>query len=135
VLERPINDGRKRIDISFDNTADSGVFARLRQDPFLTCREVMIECKNYTHDLENPEIDQLIGRFDHRRGRFGIVMCRNIQDKKTLVKRCADAFRSQQGVVVVLTDADVTEALLAGPLGRETRINETVQSQLRTVLG
>lgn len=135
VLERPINDGRKRIDISFDNTADIGIFSRLRQDPFLVCREVMVECKNYTHDLENPEIDQLIGRFDHRRGRFGIVMCRNIQDKKTLINRCADAFRSQQGVVVVLTDADVTEALLAGPLGRETRISETIQSQLRAILG
>ncbi len=93
VLERPLNDGRKRIDISFDNTAETGVFARLRQDPFLISREVMIECKNYTHDLANPEIDQLIGRFDHRRGRFGIITCRTITDQKTMIARCADAFR------------------------------------------
>ena len=131
VLERPINDQRKRIDISFDNVATYGVFERLRQDPFLLAREVMVECNNYTHDLENPELDQLIGRFDHRRGRFGIIVCRDIKDKKTLMARCADAFRSQQGVVTVLTDADLCEALKAGPLGRETRVNETLESQVR----
>jgi hypothetical protein len=134
VLERPINDGRKRIDISFDNTADKGIFARIRQDPFLVCREVMIECKNYSHDLENPEIDQLIGRFDHRRGRFGIITCRDVKDRKKMLSRCADAFRSQQGVVVILTDLDISESLLAGPLGREQRIGEIIQNQLRDLL-
>jgi hypothetical protein len=135
VLERPINSGRKRIDITFDNTADFGVFARLRQDPFLLAREVMIECKNYTHDLENPELDQLIGRFDHRRGRFGIITCRDVKDRKKIVERCSDAFRSQQGIVVILTDRDISDALLAGPLGRETRINEIIQAQIRNLLG
>lgn len=134
VLERPFNEGRKRIDISFDNSADGGVFARLRQDPFLVAREVMIECKNYTHDLENPELDQMIGRFDHRRGRFGIIACRSIMDKKTMRARCADAFKSQQGAIVVLTDEDISESLLAGPLGRETRLNEIIQNQMRGLL-
>jgi hypothetical protein len=134
VLERPINDARKRIDITFDNTAEIGVFARLRSDPFLVAREVMIECKNYTHDLANPELDQLLGRFDHRRGRFGILTCRDVKDRSTLVARCADAFRSQQGVIVILTDADLKDALLRGPLGRETRMNEIIQNQLRDLL-
>ncbi len=134
VLERPINGDRKRIDIAFDNTSDSGVFSRIRQDPFLLGREVMIECKNYTHDISNPEIDQLIGRFDHRRGRFGIVMCRDIKDKKRLIDRCADAFKSQQGAVVVLTDTDVVDALSRGHFGRESRIGEIIQQQLRDIL-
>lgn len=134
VLEREINGGRKRIDISFDNTADRGIFARLRQDPFMIAREVMIECKNYTHDLENPELDQLIGRFDPRRGRFGIITCRSISDKNKISARCTDAFQSQQGVVVILTDQDISDALLAGPLGRETRISEIIQGQLRAML-
>ena len=134
VLERPVNEDRKRIDITFDNTSSSGIFSRLRQDPFLVSREVMIECKNYTHDIANPEIDQLIGRFDHRRGRFGIVMCRDINDKKRLKDRCADAFRSQQGAVVVLTDADVIDALARGHFGRESRIGEIIQGQMRDVL-
>lgn len=111
ILERPINDGRKRIDISFDNAAERGVFSRIRQDPFFVSREVMIECKNYTHDLENPDIDQLIGRFDHRRGRFGIIMCRGINNNNLIQDRCADAFRSQQGAIVVLTDIDIHEFL------------------------
>lgn len=134
VLERPVNDKRKRIDISFDNVASAGVFSRIRQDPFMEAREVMIECKNYRHDLENPELDQLIGRFDPRRGRFGMIICRSIVDKSTLVSRCADAFKSRQGVIVVLTDDDISEALLAGPLGRATRINEIIQGQLRALL-
>lgn len=124
----------KRIDITFDNTADDGVFARLRSDPFLLAREVMIECKNYTHDLANPELDQLLGRFDHRRGRFGIVACRDIKDRSTLVARCTDAFQSQHGVIVVLTDADLRDALSRGLLGRGPRINEIVQDQIRNLL-
>lgn len=131
VLEKPANDGRKRIDISFENEAVAGVFSRLRQDPFFEAREVMIECKNYAHDLENPELDQMIGRFDPRRGRFGIIACRTVEDKMTLQKRCADAFISRQGGIVVLTDEDLKEALLAGPLGKETRVSEIVQRQLR----
>lgn len=134
VLERPINDGRKRIDISFDNSSERGIFSRIRQDPFLLGREVMIECKNYTHDLENPEIDQLIGRFDNRRGRFGIIMCRDIKDKNLIQKRCTDAFKSQQGAIVILTDTDVEEALVAGPLGREHRLQTAIQGQMRNLL-
>lgn len=131
VLERAINQDRKRIDISFDNSAHRGLFERLRNDPFLLAREVMVECKNYTHDLSNPEIDQMIGRFDPRRGRFGIVVCRDVRDKDRLVERCTDAFRSQQGVVVVLTDADLKVALRGNPTGRETRLAEVIQDQLR----
>jgi hypothetical protein len=132
VLEKPANDGRKRIDISFENEASTGVLSRVRQDPFLQAREVMIECKNFSHDLANPELDQMIGRFDPRRGLFGLVVCRDIKDRGTLQKRCADAFVSRQGAIVVLTDEDLKEALLAGPLGKETRINEIMQGQLRS---
>lgn len=134
VLERPINDSRKRIDICFDNTAERGIFSRIRQDPFLVGREVMIECKNYNHDLKNPELDQLIGRFDPRRGRFGIILCRSIEDRGNLLARCTDAFKSNQGVILVLTDADIIESLEAGPLGRMVRIEENLQRQIRGLL-
>lgn len=130
VLEREINQGRKRIDISFENSAEGGIFSRLRQDPFFLAREVMIECKNYSHDLANPEIDQLIGRFDPRRGRFGIVTCRSIENMGRATDRCTDAFQSQQGAVIILTDADILDALKGGPLGRETRLAEIISRQL-----
>lgn len=134
ILERPINETRKRIDISFENSAERGIFSRLRQDPFFLAREIMIECKNYTHELENPELDQMIGRFDPRRGRFGIITCRNVSNKKTILARCQDAFKSQQGAIVVLTDEDILDALSAGPLGRESRLNEIIQSKIRDLL-
>ena len=133
VLERPINDGRKRIDISFDNSSSRGVFSRLRQDPFLVAREVMIECKNYSHDIKNPELDQLIGRFDDRRGRFGILTCRTVEDRSTLLTRCTDAFQANQGVVIVLSDADIIFALEGGFLGRESRVEDIVTGQLQSL--
>lgn len=134
VLERPINTDRKRIDISFDNTADSGFFFRTRTDPFLLAREVVIECKNYSHDISNPEVDQLIGRFDPRRGRLGIILCRAIEDAGRLRERCADAFRSQHGAIIVLTDADVKEMLGASFHDRKRAIESILQSQMRALL-
>lgn len=76
----------------------------------------------------------MIGRFDHRRGRFGIITCRNIKDRATIIARCQDAFKSQQGAIVILTDEDLSLALAAGPLGRESRLNEIIQGRIRELL-
>jgi hypothetical protein len=134
VLERPTNSDRKRIDISFDNSATTGFFARVRTDPFLVSREVIIECKNYSEDIKNPEFDQMIARFDTRKGRFGIIFCRDIIDKERALNRCADAFKSAQGVIVVLTDTDVIELLEADMLHREQKVQQVLQNQMRNLL-
>ncbi|KQN14348.1 hypothetical protein ASE89_11630 [Sphingomonas sp. Leaf30] len=93
--------------------------------------EVMIECKNYSHDIANPELDQLIGRFDPRRGRFGMLFCREVTNKGRLADRCADAYRSAQGAIIVLTDEDVIEALDAGVFDRARTIERIMSSQMR----
>ena len=51
----------------------------------------MVECKNYSRDLKNPELEQLSGRFSPRRGQVGIAACRTIEDVRhhlALVYHC-----------------------------------------------
>ncbi|ESX03398.1 hypothetical protein X769_17715 [Mesorhizobium sp. LSJC268A00] len=109
--EWEIHDGRKRIDIVFTNAADDGFFAQRRDDRATRANTVVVECKNYTSDIHNQEIDQLLGRFDKNRGYFGIITCRNIEDKVTLEKRLRDAATRHQGYIVALTDKDIIEML------------------------
>src|SRR5690606_16280814 len=119
TLELDINQGRKRIDIAFANASQQGFFSDQRGDAFLMAREIMIECKNYAEDLANNEIDQMIGRFDPRRGRLGIIACRSVVDENRLTERCRDAFRAQQGAILVFTDDDFETLLNAHDIARE----------------
>lgn len=133
-LELEINQGRKRIDVSFANAGDTGFFAEVRIDPFLMAREIMVECKNYQEDLANNEIDQMIGRFDPRRGRLGFIACRSVADAPRLLERCRDAFRAQQGAIIVFTDADFKSLLEAKELVRREALELMCRSKFRALL-
>ena len=61
--EFPIHQGRKVIDIKFTNAAREGFFFGARLNLGTRAINVFIECKNYSHDPTNPELDQLAGRF------------------------------------------------------------------------
>ena len=91
--EVEINDGRKRIDIVFDNTSKEGFFYDLFEKYNIPANFIMIECKNYSVDIGNQELDQLLGRFNKRRGKFGISTSRKVDDYKLLIKRCNDIYR------------------------------------------
>jgi hypothetical protein len=134
ALELDINQGRKRIDISFSNAAERGFFAEQRSDPFLLAREVMVECKNYTEDLANNEVDQMIGRFDPRRGRLGIICCRAVENVDRLLERCRDAFRAQQGAILVFTDADFADLLQHHDVGRLQALDVLCRRKFRDLL-
>src|SRR5205085_897298 len=59
IKELEINEGRKRIDISFDNGAPKGGFFYRLQHAFnIPCPYIFFECKNYSKDIHNPELDQ-----------------------------------------------------------------------------
>lgn len=133
ILELEINDGRKRIDLSFQNSAEMGFFKDRKDDPFARSREVIIECKNYGDDIANPEIDQMAGRFDLRRGRFGMVTCRAIDKPDALLKRLVDVFQAQNGIILCLTDADIADLLSVAPLNRQAAIQVMLRSKLREV--
>lgn len=113
--EEPIHDGRKRIDITFSNADDRGFFFRLGNK--IPCQFIMIECKNYKADPANPELDQLSGRFSPRRGQFGILTCRTIDNKKLFYQRCKDTASDDRGYIIALDDKDILQLL-------EWRINK-----------
>lgn len=110
--EQEIHEGRKRIDIKFNNSAETGFFFTLpNTHNSLPCPFVYVECKNYTGEVANPELDQLSGRFSNRRGRVGILTCRTIDQEDLFIKRCADTFEDERGLIIPITDADLKIAL------------------------
>lgn len=111
IKEAPINQGRKRIDIRFTNGLVTPFFERILQAPQTRAISVVVECKNYTDDIGNAELDQLAGRFSDARGWFGILFCRNVDDWDSVNARCLDLARDGHGFIVVMTDADVLEML------------------------
>lgn len=114
--EQEIHEGRKRIDIRFNNSAETGFFFTLpNNNVSLTCPFVYVECKNYTGEVANPELDQLSGRFSNRRGRVGILTCRTIDKEDLFIKRCADTFEDERGLILPITDIDLKEALRSFP--------------------
>ena len=60
--EAEIDEGRKRIDIIAANTSHCGFFFDICMKYQLRAPKIIIECKNYSSDIENPELDQLAGR-------------------------------------------------------------------------
>lgn len=77
----------------------------------IPCPYVIIECKNYTKDIQNPELDQMIGRLTVNRGMLGIITCREISKKDLFIERCRDSFKNGHGLIIPLTDADLIVAL------------------------
>nr|MBP3259216.1 hypothetical protein [Bacilli bacterium] len=109
--EAEINDGRKRIDIIFSNIAEQGYFNYIPERINMSCPQLIIECKNYKDDLNNPELDQLAGRFSISRGQIGIASCRHLDNPELFFKRCADIYRDRHGFVIPITDNDIIRCL------------------------
>lgn len=104
-IEAPLHDQRKRLDIKYDNVAGHGFFQWLAQH--YNAATIVVECKNYTGDPANPELDQLIGRFSNDRGRFGLLVCRKIENRELFAKRCRDAAHDGNGYIIALDDEDL----------------------------
>lgn len=109
--EWEINDGRKRVDIVYTNAANTGFFAQRRDGAKTQANVIFVECKNYKDDIANKELDQLLGRFDDVRGKFGIVACRKIDNEALVLQRCRDMSKRSTGFIVVLSDHDIIKML------------------------
>jgi hypothetical protein len=104
-IEYPIHDGRKVIDIAYANVASRGFFGWVAKH--YPSAMIFVECKNYSSDPANPELDQLSSRFSPRRGQVGLLVCRTITDKERMAARCRDTANDGRGYVVVLGDDDL----------------------------
>jgi len=109
--EREIHDGRKRIDIVFQNAAKDGFFFELPNTKGVPSAYIPAECKNYSSDPANPELDQLAGRFSTNRGKFGLLICRKFDNKDLFIQRCKDTAQDGRGFIVPLDDSDLKTLL------------------------
>jgi len=121
--EQEIHQGRKRIDILFENAASAGIFERIPRLRQLPCAYVPFECKNYTTEVENPELDQLAGRFSVNRGKLGFLCCRTFQDRLRFLERCRDTLRDDRGLIIPLDDATVIRLLTLIQTGQRDAID------------
>jgi len=133
TIEQEIHDGRKRIDIVFDNCAESGFFFRLCNVYDIPSRFIMIECKNYSRDVANPELDQIGGRFSPNRGKMGIITCRTIDDMQKFILRCSDTYRDSRGLIIPIVDKDFYVLLHFRADGNEKAIDDYMQSRFHNI--
>lgn len=124
--EQSIEQGRKRVDIVFQNAAKEGFFHILSSIKNIPCAYIYFECKNYSGDPGNPELDQLTGRFNVNSGRFGFLVCRRFEDKDLFYHRCRDSAQAQRGFVMPLDDSDLKYLLHI----KKTASNEAISKFL-----
>jgi hypothetical protein len=106
IVQAELHEGRKRVDITYTNVAQRGFFDWLAQH--YPASHVFVECKNYSTDIGNPELDQLSSRFAPSRGQFGIMVCRTFEKKDLFVMRCRDTAHDGRGYIIALDDGDLS---------------------------
>lgn len=132
--EKEINEGRKRIDITFHNAATEGFWYDMKTSPQYASSMMMFECKNYSCDIKNAELDQMSGRFSNARGWFGIILCRHFDDKQLFIKRCQDTARDGRGIIICLDDADIIEMLRNAENGQRKKTETLLIAKYQEVI-
>lgn len=130
VREARIHEGRKRVDIIYNNSADSGFFLRRLQAHQTRAQSVFVECKNYTKKIANPELDQLQGRFNLRRGFFGFLMCRAMENRERIIAGCRDTAIDGRGYMMVFEDSDVVHMLQLVRDNQRRQIDDYLERRL-----
>lgn len=133
IKEYELHEGRKRIDIRYTNCADSGIFFRIPNQFQIPCPYIFVECKNYSRDLQNPELDQMIGRFSVNRGKVGIITCRSIANMQLFLDRCKDTYRDQQGLIIPLVDSDIINMLNSLKKGQTKNWQQVLEEKINYI--
>lgn len=133
VVELEQNEGRKRIDIVFDNAASSGFFHRVHSVGQIPAQFICVECKNYSKDVANPELDQLIGRFSVNTGRVGLLLFRTVDNPLLLRQRCSDAYFAGQGLIIPISDIDLLRMLNQFAQQQIAAIDQFFSEQYRAI--
>src|SRR5690606_17632333 len=130
IMEQEINEGRKRIDIVFNNSDKKGFFHSLNSVHKVQCPKIIVECKNYGKEIGNPEVDQINGRLNSKRGRFGIIICRDIENKPRLIARCKDLMNDNGNYIIALDDHDILTLLESRDQGDEKAIDNFLETKI-----
>ncbi|MCM3130082.1 hypothetical protein ACFQ3J_26925 [Paenibacillus provencensis] len=133
-IEEEIHDGRKRIDIVFENSAEKGFFFRLPTVHQVPSSLIMVECKNYSRDVANPELDQMAGRFGPNRGKFGLILCRTIDNMETFLARCNDTCKDDRGYIIPIVDADLMDLLGGFLVSREAAVESFLNERFKKII-
>jgi len=86
AIQVPVDNKLGFIDIMFDNKAKSGFFSDIKANHQIKSPYVYFECKNYSDDPKNPEMNQLSSRLSDTKGMFGIMVCRYIENDSCLMQ-------------------------------------------------
>jgi hypothetical protein len=134
-IEKEVDEGRKRIDIFMRNTDTNGFFNRRITHHKIHAPYIMIECKNYEIELKNEQWDQLAGRLNNRRGKFGILTYRKADDETQFLIRCRD-FLNDGKYIIALNDNDIESMLKIKLAGEKVDdyMEDKMEMSLWTVL-
>jgi hypothetical protein len=132
--EKEIHEGRKRIDLMYTNSAQDGFFFRSLSAAQIAAIKIPIECKNYSKDPGNPEVDQLAGRFSPTRGWIGFMLFRTTSDYGKLVHRCRDTAMDKRGFIIPLGDIQIIEMLQDVADGKRGKIDKRLSELLDQII-
>jgi hypothetical protein len=127
--EYQMDQGRGRIDIIADNNAAEGLFHELRVDRF-NANSIPMECKNYATDLGNNEFNQIADRLGEKTSRFGILLCRSINDYPRALQHRSDRWLRQQIMILLVDDVRLEKLVIA----RLNRDYQSIEDYLRLLI-
>jgi hypothetical protein len=127
-LEKEIAARTKRVDIRYRNMARGGFF-RWFTDQHEKAPWISVECKNYNADPKNDQLAQIAGRLTKRRGRLGLLVCREIKDRKRFLLRCREELHNQDRYILGLDDEILTLLVAARKADDSTQFS-TILSDL-----
>lgn len=130
--QTPIHDGLKRVDIDFKNGAQEGFFEWVGRH--YIAPYVFVECKNFGSEIGNPEVDQIAMRMSDKRGRFGILVCRSVDNEKRLLKRCKAAADDGHAFIIVLQDKDLVDLVEAAKNQFTANLYELLERQFKKLV-
>jgi hypothetical protein len=134
VLSNPqkqtrLHQGRKRIDLTYNNMALQGFFKWLAAH--YSSAQIFVECKNYRSDIGNEELDQLSGRFGPSRGTVGISVSRSFQTLTTVIS--PNSFQLEKRASIFFSYRCYSAGLMSLSGSPETRSNQSITRTQRTL--
>lgn len=129
------DEGRSRVDITFRNERKKGFFKELQSGHRIASPIIIIECKNYTRSIKNPEFQQIADRLKPHRGMFGIIICRTVSDKQRLLRKQKDYLTgtSEPKFIIILEDNDINK-LIKYRLTDDKKIDDFLMDKLDKII-